>query len=66
VRIRIDSAFEQQRQAFRFVFACEHCVYFDAAAIRCAHGYPTDEHRSSAFASEGPRTGMFCKEFEIA
>jgi hypothetical protein len=66
VRVPLTPTFDGEKQRYRLVFACEDCVYHDRAQARCSHGYPDEVHRRAAFEPDGPRDGMFCKEFEIA
>lgn len=65
MRTAIDATFFEEHARFAFAHACEDCVYHDPERDRCAHGYPDATHRRAAFAPEGPRDGMFCKEFEL-
>ncbi len=56
----VDAKLKAEAEQFRLRFRCDDCVHFDGA--RCAHGYPTEEHRRTleqAFI-------VFCKELEIA
>lgn len=55
----------EEHARYGFTHACEDCVYHDPERDRCAHGYPDAMHRRAAFTREGPRDGMFCKEFEL-
>lgn len=65
MHVSIGSRFQEERERFAFQFACEDCVYFDAARPGCAHAYPTEPHRAEAFAPDNTAAAMFCKEFEI-
>ena len=56
--------FAAQRARFVLRFTCEDCALFDPELQRCAHGFPTDEHRDAHYASrEAPL--VFCKDFEM-
>ncbi len=58
--------FEEQSRRFSLRFTCEACVFFQPAAQRCLHGWPTEAHRAVRYAT-APRPGdvvTFCKEFE--
>lgn len=61
----IDQRFFDEAERHGFTHTCERCAYHDFEGDRCAHGYPDAQHRARAFAPDGPRDGMFCKEFEL-
>jgi hypothetical protein len=52
-----------EARAFRLRFTCEDCAHFVPEARACAHGYPTEPHRSLELATR--TTLEFCKEFEL-
>ena len=59
-----DATFREQRERYRLRFTCEHCTLFDDQTEKCAHGYPTDEHRDKHY--ERPDALLvFCKHFEM-
>lgn len=59
-----DEVFREQRERYRLRFTCEHCALFDDAKEKCAHGYPTTEHRDAHY--ERPDALLvFCKHFEL-
>jgi hypothetical protein len=59
----VDDQLQREAEQYRFRFTCEACAHFDAGAVRCGHGYPTEPHHavdlSRRFVLE------FCKEFEL-
>jgi hypothetical protein len=57
-------SFGQQRERFALRFTCEHCALFDPEHERCSHGFPTEEHRLSYYASRDAML-VFCKDFEL-
>jgi hypothetical protein len=64
VKIEQDERFRTERERYRLRFNCEHGTLFDDVTERCAHGYPTTEHRLARY--EDPRaTIVFCKHFEL-
>ena len=65
MKTRFDERYFSDAERFVFTHACEDCAYHDVERDRCAHGYPDGQHRRAAFTPEGPRDGMFCKEFEL-
>ena len=64
MKIPQDERFREQRARFRLRFTCEHCVLFDDERERCAHGYPTAEHREARYADPDALL-VFCKHFEL-
>lgn len=44
-------------------FTCEACALFDDERGRCAHGFPTEEHREERYRDPDADV-MFCKEWE--
>ena len=50
---------------FNLQFCCEECVHFDRWRQRCAHGWPTEEHRRARYDDPGWPALVFCKEFEL-
>lgn len=61
------ATFDEESARFGLRFCCEDCGYFDAAAERCRHDWPTAEHRRDHYAGaeEPPALLTFCKEFEL-
>ena len=64
MKTALTPTFREERERFALHHTCEECVYFDAMAVRCSHGYPSEMHRRAAFAP-GVGHAMFCKEFEL-
>jgi hypothetical protein len=57
--------FQRDRMRFALRFTCEHCALYDPERDACAHGFPTEEHRTSWYEySDAPL--VFCKDFELA
>jgi hypothetical protein len=56
--------FAAQRARFGLRFTCEDCALFDPELQRCAHGFPTDEHRDAHYESRDAPL-VFCKDFEM-
>ena len=66
MRSRVDARFVEERGRYRLLHVCEDCVHFDAVRDRCAHGFPTADHRSARAATVAPGGEVvFCKEWEI-
>jgi hypothetical protein len=65
VKIEQDETFRQQRAEFRLRFTCEHCAQWQPEPERCAHGYPTDDHREARYDDPAAQI-VFCKHFELA
>ena len=63
MRIRQDSEFRLEAARFALRFTCESCALFDSERERCAHGFPTEEHRSERYRDPAADV-MFCKEWE--
>ena len=68
MRLKVDSAcFFAQRERYDLRFCCEDCAHF--VAQRCAHFWPTHDHRRARYAEDAPRADelevIFCKEFEL-
>ena len=63
VKIPRDAAFDAEAKAHALRWSCEDCALFDEANERCAHGFPTAEHRRA----HNERTSLlvFCKDFEL-
>jgi hypothetical protein len=59
-----DARFREERERFALRFTCEHCAHFDPDRERCAHGYPTAEHRLARYDDETAPV-VFCKEWEL-
>lgn len=59
-----DATFRTQRDRHALRFTCEHCALFDDVRERCAHGFPTDEHRALRYADPEAHV-VFCKDFEL-
>lgn len=64
MKIEQDAKFREQRERFRLRFTCEHCALFDDENAKCAHGYPTTEHREARYQDPSARI-VFCKHFEL-
>ena len=56
--------FAAQRARFALRFTCEDCGHFDPERERCAHGFPTREHRAAHYASADAPL-VFCKDFDL-
>lgn len=56
--------FAAQRERLALRFTCEDCALFDPELDRCAHGFPTEEHRQRYYAQRGVPL-VFCKDFEL-
>jgi hypothetical protein len=65
VKIEQDATFRDQRERYHLRFNCEHCAMFDDEHERCAHGYPTTEHREQHYRDPEARV-VFCKHFELS
>jgi hypothetical protein len=56
--------FAGQRERYALRFTCEHCSLFDPDSGRCAHGFPTEDHRLARY--EDVRASLvFCKDFDL-
>jgi hypothetical protein len=62
MKLEADETFRAEVARYGLVRSCEDCALYDEAKDRCAHGYPTAEHKKSADA----RLVVFCKDFEAA
>jgi hypothetical protein len=56
--------FADQRARFALRFTCEHCAQFDGERERCAHGFPTEEHRLAYYERRDVPL-VFCKDFDL-
>jgi len=65
VKLPQDPAFRDERARFALRFTCDDCALWDPARDRCAHGFPTHEHRASRY-DDARADVVFCKEFELA
>lgn len=65
MRLPLGAEFRDQWERFAFRFCCEHCAHFDRATQRCAHGWPTREHRLARYRDPRCTELVFCKEFEL-
>lgn len=63
MKIERDARFEAEASAHALRWSCEDCALFDAEREKCAHGFPTEEHRR-AYNERGALL-VFCKEFEL-
>ncbi len=64
MKLAIDPLFCNERERYSLRFTCEDCALFDATASRCAHGFPTAQHRKERYqGTEGDL--LFCKEFQL-
>ncbi len=59
----VDERLQREAAANALRHRCDDCVHFDVERERCAHGYPTTEHRAVLVPGE---LIVFCKEFELA
>jgi hypothetical protein len=59
-----DATFREQRLRFRLRFNCEQCTLFDEQTERCAHGFPTTEHREQHYRDPAAPL-VFCKHYEL-
>ncbi len=66
MRVPQDARFRAQRVELRLRFTCDDCAMFDPERARCAHGYPTEEHRRARYEREPDAPIVFCKEFDLA
>ena len=60
MKTAVDEKLRSEAKQYEFRFRCDDCVHFTGS--KCAHGFPTDEHRRTldhAFV-------VFCKELELA
>jgi hypothetical protein len=63
MRIRQDARFVEERARFALRFCCEHCALFDPLRERCAHDYPTADHRLARYEDRAAEI-VFCKDFQ--
>lgn len=64
MKIPQDERFREQRRRYRLQFTCERCALFDDQTEKCAHGYPTSEHRDAHYENENAPL-VFCKHYEM-
>jgi hypothetical protein len=64
MRIPRDEQFGEQAAKFSLRFNCESCALFDEVRERCAHGFPTEEHRAKRYEDDPGADVIFCKEWE--
>lgn len=64
MKLPADPRFHEQRELYALRFTCEHCALFDAEGERCAHDFPTEEHRL-AFYVRPDVPIVICKEFQL-
>ena len=62
MKLALDDRFALEAARYGLVRSCEDCALYDDEKDRCAHGYPTAEHKKSADA----QLVVFCKDFEAA
>lgn len=62
MKLPIDDRFREEERTFALVRSCEDCALYDDRRDRCAHGYPTAEHKRRP----DERELIFCKDFETA
>lgn len=62
MEIERDATLDAEAARYGLVRHCEDCGLFDPETERCAHGYPTEQHRKRA----SERLVVFCKDFEAA
>lgn len=65
MKLPVDDRYRKERAAHHLKLHCEDCALFDDVRERCAHGYPTDAHRTPQ-SEEADQWVVFCKDFEIA
>lgn len=65
MRLPVDDQYREERRIHRLKLHCEDCALFDDRTERCAHGYPTDAHRTPQCEADDQWV-MFCKDFEVA
>ncbi|MCA9669455.1 MAG: hypothetical protein KC503_27860 [Myxococcales bacterium] len=66
MRVRRGQAFRQEVERYGLRFCCEDCAFFDDDSERCAHGWPTEEHRRARYEHGEPDDWvLYCKEFEL-
>jgi hypothetical protein len=66
MRVTKDHSFDSLRLTLPLRHCCEDCAYFDDQQQRCAHEWPTAEHRLADYAEPGHLSVVnFCKEFEL-
>ena len=63
MRTLVTDELRREASAFSLRFTCEDCAHFVVELGACAHGYPTEAHRSLTLANL--TTLEFCKEFEL-
>jgi hypothetical protein len=63
VKIALDVCAREEIDRVKLRFACEDCAMFDPEREKCAHGYPTHEHRA-AHIDRGEL--VFCKDWDLA
>ncbi|HMR06546.1 MAG TPA: hypothetical protein PKA88_12235 [Polyangiaceae bacterium] len=61
---KVDATFRAQAKRYALRFCCEDCAHFELERERCAHEYPTEDHRRRDL--EKSEVVVFCKEFELA
>ena len=64
MRLPYDPRFHEQRTRYALRFTCEHCALFDAEEEKCAHGFPTEEHRLAFYLQPGGEI-VICKDFQL-
>ena len=64
MKIPQDANFREQRRRYQLRFTCESCALFDDKTEKCAHGYPTNEHRDAHYEDDNALL-VFCKHFEL-
>ena len=65
MRVPLDREFHRQRRQLNFKFCCEDCGHFDRRQGCCAHGWPTQLHRTARYDDPACSDIVFCKEFEL-
>ena len=61
----VPERFAADRASFALRFCCEECAYFFVEPERCAHGWPTPDHRRARYEPQPVQQVVFCKEFEL-
>ena len=60
-----EEEFQRERHRYELRFCCEDCSFFVPALDRCAHFWPTADHRRARYESDDFAEVIFCKEFEL-
>lgn len=63
MKLQRDERLVDESAQYALRMHCEDCALWDDERDRCAHGYPTNEHRRPTSPS---LPVVFCKDFELA